>query len=166
MTSKLQVREITLYAILGALLFALKMALAGLPNIEPVSLLVMVYAVVFGWKSLWSVYLYVLLECFTWGFHIWSVSYLYIWLILFILSRLLRHMESPLNWAILSGAFGMSFGLLCAPLCLLSGGWAYAVSWWISGIPYDLLHCAGNFVMALLLFKPCRNILTELHHRY
>ena len=52
---KQQIREITLYALLGALLFALKMAMAGLPNIEPVSLLVMVYAVVFGRKSLWAI---------------------------------------------------------------------------------------------------------------
>jgi len=164
--TKLQVKDITLYAILGALLFALKMVMAGLPNIEPVSLLVMVYAVVFGWKSLWSVYLYVLLECFTWGFNTWTTAYLYVWLVLFVLARALRRMESPLSWAILSGAFGMCFGLLCAPVCLLSGGWAYAVSWWLSGIPYDLLHCAGNFVISLLLFRPCRRVLTQLNDRY
>jgi len=164
--TKLQVKDITLYAILGALLFALKMVMAGLPNIEPVSLLVMVYAVVFGWKSLWSVYLYVLLECFTWGFNTWTTAYLYVWLVLFVLARALRRMESPLSWAILSGAFGMCFGLLCAPVCLLSGGWAYAVSWWLSGIPYDLLHGAGNFVMALLLFRLCRRLLTQLYQHY
>ena len=166
MTSKLRVKDITLYAILGTILFALKMVMAGLPNIEPVSLLVIIFSLVFGWNALWSVYVYVFLECFTWGFNTWTVSYLYIWLILFFLARLFRRMESPLSWAILSAAFGMSFGLLCAPVCLLSGGWAYAVSWWVSGIPYDLLHCAGNFVMTLLLFRPCRRLLTKLHKQY
>lgn len=164
--TKLTLREITLFAILGAVLFALKMAMAGLPNIEPVSLLIMVYAVVFGPKALWAVCIYVLLECFTWGFNTWTVSYLYTWPILFLLVRLLRNMESPLNWAILSGAFGLCFGLLCAPICLFFGGWAYAVSWWVSGIPYDLLHCAGNFVIALCLFRPCRRALTNLYQRY
>lgn len=166
MTSKLPAKDITLYAILGAILYALKMVMAGLPNIEPVSLLIMVYAVVFGPKALWAVYIYALLECFTWGFNTWTVSYLYIWLILFLLARLLRNMESPLSWAILSGGFGMCFGLLCAPVCLFSCGWAYAVSWWVSGIPYDLLHCGGNFVIALCLFRPCRRALTALYQRY
>ena len=166
MTSKLPAKDITLYAILGAILYALKMVMAGLPNIEPVSLLIMVYAVVFGPKALWAVYIYALLECFTWGFNTWTVSYLYIWLILFLLAKLLRNMESPLSWAILSGGFGMCFGLLCAPVCLFSGGWAYAVSWWVSGSPYDLLHCAGFFVIALCLFRPCRRALTALYQRY
>ena len=166
MTSKLRVKDITLYAILGAILFALKMVMAGLPNIEPVSLLVMVYAVVFGCKALWAVYVYAFLELFTWGFSTWTISYLYIWLLLFALAHLLRQMKSPLSWAILSGGFGLCFGLLCAPVCFLSGGWAYTVSWWLSGIPYDLLHCGGNFAMALLLFRPCRRILTTLHEQY
>lgn len=163
---KLQIREITLYALLGALLFALKMAMAGLPNIEPISLLVMVYAVVFGRKSLWAIYIYVLLECLTFGINTWTAAYLYIWLILYCFARLLRHMDPSLSWAILSAAFGLCFGLLCTPLCLLSGGWGYAVSWWLSGIPYDLLHGAGNFAMALLLFHPCRRLLEILHQRY
>ena len=54
-------------------------------------------------------------------------------------------------------------GLLCAPVDLAMGGMGYAVSKWISGIPFDLLHCAGNFVMALLLFAPMRNLLKKLN---
>ncbi len=166
MTSKLQAKDITLYAILGVVLFALKMVMAGLPNIEPVSLLIIVYALVFGRNALWAVCVYVLLECFTWGFSTWTVSYLYIWPFLFFLARLLRKMDSSLSWAILSGAFGLCFGLLCTPVCFFSGGWGYAVSWWLSGIPFDLLHGAGNFVMALLLFRPCRRALTALYEQY
>ena len=37
-----------------------------------------------------------------------------------------------------------------------------ALAWWVSGIPFDLLHCAGNFAMALVLFRPCRQVLTRL----
>ncbi len=31
--------------------------------------------------------------------------------------------------------FGLLFGMLCAPVYAVTGGWAFAVSWWISGIP-------------------------------
>ena len=163
MTSKrLSVRELVLFALLGAVMFAGKMAMAGLPNIEPVSLLVILYTLAFGRKALWSIYLYVALECVVWGLNTWSISYLYVWFLLYLASRLLRKMDSPLGWAVVSGSFGLFFGLLCTPVQLCIGGWAYAVSWWISGIPFDLAHCGGNFAMALLLYRPCRRVLEEL----
>ena len=160
--SRLTTREIAVYAMLGAVAFALKMALAGLPNIEPVSLLVITYTVVLGRKALWPIYTYVLLEMITWGPGFWNINYLYIWAVLYLLTRAFRKMESPLGWAVLSGAFGMSFGLLCAPVYLIGGGWAYMVSWWLSSIPYDLLHCAGNFAITLLLFRPVCHVLERL----
>jgi len=147
---------------LGVLLFVLKMAMAGLPNIEPVSLLVMVYAVTLGKWALAPIYLYVVLEYAIWGFNTWSICYLYVWLILAILTWLLRKMESKLGWAVLSGAFGLCFGALCALVYIPIGGWAYALSWWVSGIPFDAIHCAGNFVMALVLFAPLRKLLDLL----
>ena len=79
-----------------------------------------------------------------------------------LLARLLRRMESALGWAVLSGAFGLCFGALCALTYLVAVGWSYALSWWISGIPFDLAHCAGNFGMALVLFRPCRKVLARL----
>lgn len=167
MTSKrLSPRELVLFALLGAVMFAGKMAMAGLPNIEPVSLLVILYTLTFGRKALWCIYLYVGLECVVWGLNTWSISYLYVWFILYLVSRLLRGMDSPLGWAVVSGSFGLFFGLLCAPVQFFIGGWAYAVSWWISGIPFDLSHCAGNFAMALLLYRPCRRVLEELVKRH
>ena len=39
--------EVVLFGILGALTFALKFAMAALPNIEPVTLLMMVFGAVF-----------------------------------------------------------------------------------------------------------------------
>ena len=137
-------RELVLYSLLGALLFALKLAMAQLPNIEPVSLTVLLLAVCFGWRSLMAVYLYVFLEIAVWGPGLFAAA------------RLLRRMESPLGWAALSGCFGLLFGGLCALVCWLAGGWAFAVSWWASGIPMDLLHGAGNFVLTLVLFPPLR----------
>ena len=59
---RLEAREIVLLGLLGAVLFVAKTALAFLPNIEPVTLLVMVYASVLGWRALCPVYVYVALE--------------------------------------------------------------------------------------------------------
>lgn len=145
--------------------FALQVVMSPLPNIEPVSLLTLVFMAVFGWKGLYPVYVYVVMDILYFGLGTWNINYLYVWAVLAVAAFLLRKMESPLGWALLSAGFGLAFGLLCAPVSLFMGGWAYAVSWWISGIPFDLMHCGGNFVMALLLFKPLRLLLEKLYAR-
>ena len=147
---------------LGALTFAAKYVMSFLPNIEPVSLMVMLFAVVFGKKWVYPVYLYVAMEILFYGISLWNINYLYIWAVLAIAARLLRNMRSPLGWALLSGAFGLLFGALCGIVDVFVGGGAYAVTKWVSGIPFDIAHCAGNFVIALLLFRPLRGLMEKL----
>ena len=156
-------REIAVLGLLSALLFGAKIVMAPLPNIEPVSLLIVVYVAVLGLQALIPVYVYVMLEIVTWGFGYWSACYLYVWAVLALAAWLLRRMESPLGWALLSGTFGLCFGALCSLAYWAAGGWGFALSWWLSGIPFDLLHGAGNFAMALALFKPCRAVLFRLY---
>jgi energy-coupling factor transport system substrate-specific component len=75
----------------------------------------------------------------------------------------MKKSTQPLAWALLSCVFGLLFGALCAPVDLFIGGIGYAVSKWISGIPFDVTHCIGNFVIALLLFMPLRRLLEQLY---
>ena len=160
---KLTLRQIALFGVLGALTFGAKVAMSGLPNIEPVSLMVMLFAVVFGWKGLYPIYLYVLMEIMLYGINLWNINYLYIWTILFFLAMLCRRLQHPLFWAVLSGCFGMSFGLLCSPVYMALDGFRYGIRWWLSGIVYDVPHAIGNFVIALTLFVPLRKLLTRLY---
>ena len=163
---ELQARDLALFGLLGGVMFASKMAMAWLPNIEPVSLLVMVYTVALGRRALYPIYAYVALEFCVWGIHLWSINYLYIWLILYMAVRCFQSMHSAFSWAILSGTFGLCFGFLCTPVYLLSGGWSFALSWWISGIPWDIIHCVGNFVLALILFPVLHKLLNNLLNRF
>ena len=158
-------RELTLFGVLGALTFAAKYVMSGLPNIEPVSLMVMLFAVIFGKKCLYPIYLYVMMEILFYGISLWNINYLYIWLVLAVAAYLLRKMEHPIGWAILSGTFGLMFGALCGIVDVFIGGFSYAAAKWVSGIPFDIAHCAGNFVIALLLFKPMRQLMEKLYGR-
>ena len=155
-----------MFGMLGGLMFAGKVALMALPNVEPVSLLVMLFAVVFGRKCLYPIYIYVLLEMLLHGLHLWVFNYLYIWTLLAGAAWLLREMRQPLGWALLSGVFGLLFGALCAPVYLVVGGPMYAVSWWVSGIPFDMIHALSNFVIALVLFVPLRTLLERLYQSH
>ena len=146
---------------LGALTFGAKVAMSFLPNIEPVTLFVMLFAVVFGWKWIYPVYLYVMMEILFYGISLWNINYLYIWAMLACMAMFLRDMRPSFGWAMLSGVFGLLFGALCGIVDIFIGGPTYAVTKWVSGIPFDIAHCVGNFVIALLLFKPLRKLLED-----
>lgn len=155
-------RQAALCAMLAAVMTALQAAMSPLPNIEPVSLLVLVYALVFGRQVFYIIYTFVLLEGLLYGFHLWWITYLYVWSLWALAVLLLRKRElPPLAWAVASGAFGLSFGALDA-IPYLVGGAAAAFSRWAAGIPFDLLHCAGNFCLALALERPLHRMLAGL----
>ena len=169
MTSKAGVRggliDAAVFALLGALLLVVQVALAFLPNIELVSLLIIVYTTVFGIKALIPTGVFVIGEFLIYGFGLWSINYIYIWPLLVVIALIFRKNRSPLIWALISGFFGLAFGALCAIVQACIGGIAFGVSYWINGIPFDLLHCAGNFVTALLLFKPLNMALETAYKR-
>jgi energy-coupling factor transport system substrate-specific component len=162
---KLTLRQVALFGVFGALTFGAKVAMSALPNIEPVSLLVMLFAVVFGWKALYPIYLYVLMEIMLYGINLWNINYLYIWTVLAVAALLSRKIRNPLWWAMLSGVFGMAFGLLCSPVYMCIGGFDYGIRWWLSGIAFDIPHAIGNFVIALVLFVPLRKLLEKLYQK-
>ena len=154
-----------LFAVLGAMTFGAKYVMSFLPNIEPVSLFVMLFAVVFGKKWVYPVYLYVAMEILFYGISLWNINYLYIWAVLAIAALCLKTMTHPLGWALLSGVFGLLFGALCGIVDVFIGGFSYAAAKWASGIPFDIAHCAGNFVIALVLFRPLRNLMEKLYRK-
>lgn len=141
-----------------AVLEAVKQALASVPNVELVSFFIIIFTIYFGWKVVPAVYVFVLIEFFIWGFGIWVISYLYVWMVLVLITMLFRKKNNPILFSVISGAFGMGFGALCAITTIFLQGPAAALGWWISGIPFDILHGIANFSLCLLLIIPVRKI--------
>lgn len=155
-------QQLVTMAVLSAILLVGQLGMAFLPNIEPVSTLIILYTLTYKKQVFPIIYAFVLLEGIIFGFGIWWVSYLYIWSILALITLLFRKMDSALLWAVISGAFGLLFGVLCAIPHLISGGFYAAFSYWSAGIPYDVLHCIGNFGLTLILYNPLLHLLKRL----
>lgn len=156
-------RELTILAICTALIFGLQAALAVLPNIEAVSLLVILYTRWFQRKALWVIYAFALLEGVFYGFQLWWLTYLYVWTLLWLAVTLLG--KKPRNapfWAAVGGGFGLIFGFLCSFPYLALGGFKTAFAWWIAGIPFDLVHGCGNFILILILYRPLDSLYLKL----
>ncbi len=155
---KLSALEITTLSLMGALIFAAKFALASLPNININAVLIILTTIFFGWKALYSVGVYVLLEGLVFGFQIWWICYVFIWPLLVVVAMLFRKNDSALLWAVIAAFWGLCFGpLMYIPYFCILGGWQGYFAMWIAGIPWDLAHAAGNLVGTLVLYRPlCR----------
>ncbi len=161
----MRAKDITLIGMLSAIVITAQVALSFLPNIELVSLLIILYTLVFGWRALCIIYVFVAVEGLIYGFGLWFINYLYVWAVLFILVLLLRKINSAFLWAVISGLYGLSFGALCSIPYFLTGGTASGFAIWIQGIPFDLMHGAGNFIVTILLYQPLYSLLSDIRKR-
>lgn len=161
---KITTLELVILSLTGAIMYVSQLAFSFLPNIEPVSMIIIACTRVFGKKTLYPIYIFVLAEGITYGFNVYWVSYLYVWAILCFAALIISKTgtKSSLPYVFASAAFGLLFGALCAIVQIFIGGPAFALSWWISGIPFDLLHCAGNAAVTLLLLAPLTKLLNYL----
>jgi len=155
-------RELIELSLMGALMVGTQVAMAALPNINLVSVLIILTVIVYGVKAFYSVYVFVLLEGLIYGFGLWFINYLYIWAILTVIALIFRQNENRLIWAVIAGSFGLCFGLLCAIPYIFIGGPAFAVSYWLSGVLFDITHCVSNFVLTLLLLGPLRKLFINI----
>jgi energy-coupling factor transport system substrate-specific component len=154
-----KVRSLVLAALMGALLVVSKQAMSGLPNIEPVTFLIVLYTLELPRETPGAITVFLLLQGLLYGFGLWWFMYIYVWYLLALVVWLLRRCDHTLVWACVSGLYGLAFGGLCAAVYLVAKTPAFALAWWISGLPYDALHGAGNFVIMLLLYRPMRRAL-------
>lgn len=162
----MSIRKMTRIALLSAVLYVSKMALEAFPNIELISVLVIVYTLAFGSETFLIITVFNMFELIQWGFGSWWVSYLYVWPILCLSVLLLKRLagEEFLVWSVVGGCFGLIFGGLFA-IAYIPIDPSYALSYWISGLPWDVWHGVWNFVLVIVIGKPLYKVLNMLKIR-
>ena len=160
--ARISIKELCVLSLLAAIMFASQVAFSAIPNIELVSLLVIICTLIYRYKALYVIYVFVLLEGLMWGFGVWWIAYLYIWTVLWLVTMLFHKVKSTIFWTVVAALYGLFFGLLTAFIQLFIGGPGAAIAYWVSGIPFDLLHCAGNAAVAIILFKPIHNLIRKI----
>lgn len=162
--------DVALVALMVAVIEVFKFTMMGLPNIELTSFWLILFSKNFDKKVYFVVPIFTVIEGVIFGFNLWWISYLYVWPLLVFITRIFRKNDSALTWATVSAVFGLSFGALCAiPYAFtgtdLQSGLSIAFSWWVAGIPWDITHCIGNFVLTLLLYKPLSDVMLKMQQR-
>ena len=154
---KLTVREICVLGLLGALMYVSKAALAFVPNVHLVGVLIVAITVIFRRKALCSIYVFVLLSGMFDGFGVWWFSYLYIWLPLWgatmLLPKNIKSTARPFVYMSVCALHGFLYGVMYAPLQAVIFGLNLEgmFAWIIAGLPYDIIHGTSNFLCGLLI---------------
>ena len=154
---KLSAKEIAVFGMLGALMYASKMVMEGFPNIHLVGVFIVAITVVYRVKALFPIYVFVFLTGLFNGFGTWWVPYLYIWTVLWGITMLLpKTIPSKLSgivYMVVCSLHGFLYGTLYAPAQALLFGLDFKgmIAWIIAGIPFDITHGISNFFCGLLI---------------
>lgn len=155
---KLTVRETVVFAMLGAVMYASKVIMEGLPNVHLLGVFTVAFTVVYRKKALFPIYIYVLINGLFAGFSMWWLPYLYIWTVLWGAVMLLPKGLYGKKYAgfiymTVCSLHGFLFGTLYAPAQALMFGLDFKgmVAWIIAGLPYDCIHGVSNFFCGLLI---------------
>ena len=85
----LTIYEIAVFGMLGALMMVSDLLMNIIPNVHLVGVTIVVLTVLYRWKALFPIYVYVLLIGLSEGMGAWWLPYLYVWTILWGMVRLL-----------------------------------------------------------------------------
>lgn len=153
----LTTREITVFAMLGAVMYASKLIMEVLPNVHLLGTFIVAFTVVYRKKALYPIYTYIILNGIFCGFAVWWIPYLYVWTVLWgAVMFLPKHMPAkiqPVVYMAVCAAHGFLFGTLYAPAQALLYGLSFQgmIAWIVAGLPWDLIHGVSNFFCGILI---------------
>ena len=169
MNSKINVREMVLFAFFGALMFTSKQLLEFLPNVHMLGMFTMLFAIVYRKKGIIPVIVFILLEGAYTGFGVWWIPYWYLWPLLWAVALLLpRKMPAKIAvpvYMVVCALHGLCYGTLYAPFQAIAFGLSFkgTLAWIAADFPWDCVHAAGNFCMGALIY-PLSRLLIKLEH--
>lgn len=159
-------KRLTLYivriAVLAAMLTAGKLALSFIPNVEIVTLLVIVYGSALGiGYALPATLIFCAVEMALYGVGSWNILYFVYWPLLGAVTSFLRGKKLPL--AIALGVVGsVLFGVLDAGIytLLIAGNLApielgkYFAVYYLRGVAFDITHVISSAATVGILYHP------------
>lgn len=162
MRKSLTVRETALFGMFGALMFLTKYLMQAIPNIHLLAMFIAAFTIVYRWKALIPLYVYVLIDGIVGGFAMWWIPYLYIWLTIWaavmLVSPILERKQvsakkQTVIYMLLCALHGLTFGMMYAPVQALAYGLSFKamLTWIVAGLWFDAIHGAGNFAAGALV---------------
>ena len=154
---KLTTKEIALFGILGAIMYASKFIMEVIPNVHLLGVFTIAFTVVYRKKALYPIYVFVALTGIFSGFAAWWIPYLYLWTVLWgatmLLPKDMPKKVRPVVYMSVCAAHGFLYGTLYAPAQAILYGLSFKgmIAWIIAGLPWDCIHGVSNFFCGILI---------------
>lgn len=154
---KLKIREITIFAMLGAIMYASKVIMEIFPNIHLLGVFTIAITIVYRKKALYPIYTFVLIIGLLNGFTMWWIPYLYLWTVLWgvtmLLPKKIPKKIKPIVYMLVCALHGFLYGTLYAPVQAMIFGLDFEgmIAWIIAGLPWDFVHGVSNFFCGILI---------------
>lgn len=154
---KLSIREIAVFGMLGAIMYASKSVMELFPNIHLLGVFIVAFTVVYRRKALFPIYIYVILNGIFCGFATWWIPYLYVWTVLWgavmLLPKKMPKKVCAIVYMSVCASHGFLFGILYAPAQAVLYGLSFKgmLAWIVAGWPYDCIHGISNFFCGILI---------------
>ncbi len=154
---KLTTKELTVFSMLGVVMYASKVIMEFVPNIHLLGVFTIAFTVVYRKKALYPIYTFVLLTGAFSGFAFWWIPYLYVWAVLWgavmLLPKKMPKKLAPIIYMAVCAIHGFLYGTLYAPAQAILFGLSFQgmVAWIIAGLPWDFVHGVSNFFCGLLI---------------
>lgn len=153
--------NIALVGILSAINVAARVLFQFLPNIKPVTSIIIITTLSLGlYIAMQVVVTTTLLSAILLGIGPYVFFQIFAWMIIVLITFFIKKYINPKNialYTIWAGLSGFVFGLIVSSEKLLYG-WAYFLTYYLAGIPFDALHALGN----ILFFPICYFALTPI----
>ncbi len=149
---------------LGTLMFAGKELMEFLPNVHPLTLLTVVYTVVYRRYAIFPIVVYLALETLFGGGIPWTVPYYYIFPICYFVTLLVPNGMSggkkQICYTLICTFFGIAFGTLYAPWQAIMFGLSFekTLAWIAAGFYFDVVHAIANFALSFTIMPLARGI--------
>lgn len=174
--SRTAVKTSALIGLLAASITAAKLALMEIPNIEAVTLLIIMYTAVFGLGiSVPATIVFVSVEILLFGLNTWVVSYYIHWCALCLVTAAVVRIFGANRWALAGLAFVMSacFGVLTTLVdTLFVSNTAdivfgkYFAALYARGIVFFIVHTVSNTAVLFAFAEPLGRLLSRLKAQY
>lgn len=167
-------KGIATIAVMAATLSGGKMVMSVLPNIEPVTLLIALYASVFGFAFvLPATAVFIVLDVLIYGVNTWVVSYFIYWPLVALTFALVNKKPKGV-WpnvttaVLLTLFFGVLTSLVDVGLFMgtFDNFWYRFGIMYARGLPFFAMHVVSNFALFLLCYKPLCKALAKAKKQF
>lgn len=163
-------RKIALLGMLTALIYVSRVSLAFLPNVQPMTTILIVITLAMSVKDgLIVAILSLIVTNISMGFGVWTLAQIVSFtIVIFVMSAFRKiYTKVPvIIMAMVCGLMGVLYGLIISLVQAPFFGWISFFPYYISGIPYDMFHAIGNFCFYIILAPTIDKLIKNSLKRY